>query len=251
MNDNPYARPEQLVDATVKRFPFNWVNLLVVFAIVAVLISLLLSPVQQGTTSGRRTQCKKNLKQIALALHNYHDVHDAFPPAYTVDGEGKALHSWRTLILPFLEQQTLYDTVDLTKPWDDPANAHAEKEAPYAYRCPSADIPGNSTTYCGVVGEDYCIHPKRPRPIREITDGTSNTVMVFEVSPNEAVPWMAPQDTGDRFILTFGPDTEFAHRGGTQVAMADGAARFVSESIADDTRRALMTIAGDEPLGEW
>ena len=70
-------------------------------------------------------QCANNLKQIALALRNYESVYHALPPAYTVDAEGKPLHSWRTLILPYLEQQALYDKIDLSKPWDDPANKEA------------------------------------------------------------------------------------------------------------------------------
>ena len=66
-----------------------------------------------------------NLKQIALALLNYEQAHHALPPAYTVDAQGRPLHSWRTLILPYLDQESLYQTIDLSKPWNDPANAKA------------------------------------------------------------------------------------------------------------------------------
>ncbi|MEL7264459.1 MAG: DUF1559 domain-containing protein [Planctomycetota bacterium] len=67
--------------------------------------------------------CSNNVKQIGLGLANYHASWNSFPPAYTVDANGNRLHSWRTLILPYVEQQPLYDRIDLTKPWDDPAHA--------------------------------------------------------------------------------------------------------------------------------
>ncbi len=75
------------------------VEFLVVFGIIIVLVALLLPGVRRGVPkAARRTQCKNNLKQISLALHNYHDEYQAFPPAYTMDADGQPLHSWRTLI---------------------------------------------------------------------------------------------------------------------------------------------------------
>ena len=89
-----------------------------------ILVALLLPAVSAAREAARRTQCMNHLKQVALALHNYHDVFQAFPPAYTVDEDGKPLHSWRTLILPYLEQAALYEQIDLSKPWDAPENRH-------------------------------------------------------------------------------------------------------------------------------
>ena len=227
------------------------VEFLVAFGIVAVLIALFLPSVRRGREPARRTQCRNNLKNIALALHNYHDAYQAFPPAYTVDDEGQPLHSWRTLILPFLEQTSLYESIDLTKPWDDPVNAEAYNAILPVYECPSAETPANSTTYMAVVGPDACFQPTQPRPLSEITDGTSNTLMVIEVSPNDAVHWMAPQDVGTRFALTFNEDSELAHEGGTQTALADGSVRFLSAKTSDANRQALTTVAGGETLSEF
>ena len=123
------------------RFAFTLIELLVVIAIIAILIALLLPAVQQAREAARRTQCKNNLHQLGLALHNYHDEYQCFPPAYTVDPDGKPLHSWRTLILPYLEHGPLYATIDLSKPWDDPANKAAYATNIQAYRCPSASFP--------------------------------------------------------------------------------------------------------------
>ena len=86
----------------------------IVMLIGLVAVALLLPSVRRAREPARRSQCKNNLKQIWLALHNYHDEYQAFPPAYTVDAEGQPLHSWRTLILPYMDQKPLYDKLDLT-----------------------------------------------------------------------------------------------------------------------------------------
>ena len=83
-----------------------------------------------------RTQCVNNLKQIGLAMHNYHATHKTFPPAFTVDKDGKPLLSWRVLILPYLEQDALYKEFHLDEPWDSPHNRTLIERMPPTYRCP-------------------------------------------------------------------------------------------------------------------
>ena len=107
-----------------------------VLGIIALLIALLLPAIRSAGPAARRAQCVNNLKQIALALHNYEQAHKALPPAYTVDAKGRPLHSWRTLILPYLEQEPLYQTIDLSKPWNDPANAKALETAASRFSLP-------------------------------------------------------------------------------------------------------------------
>ncbi len=104
---------------------------LAVLAILALLIAFLLPATRSSRGAARRAQCTNNLKQIALALHNYEQAYKSFPPAYTVDANGRPLHSWRTLILPFLEQESLYRAIDLSKPWNDPANAGRWNRTPH------------------------------------------------------------------------------------------------------------------------
>src|SRR5579864_1381633 len=82
---------------------FTLLELVVVVIIIVVLIALLLPAIRSSGPAARRAQCTNNLKQIALALSNYEQANSALPPAFTVDAEGKPLHSWRTLILPYLE----------------------------------------------------------------------------------------------------------------------------------------------------
>lgn len=108
-----------------KRLGFTWTELLVVLAIIGLLLTFLLTTSRGSREAGRRYQCSNNLKQIGIALHNYADTYKAFPPAYTVDSAGNRLHSWRSLILPFLEQSNLHAKIDFSKAWNDPANETA------------------------------------------------------------------------------------------------------------------------------
>lgn len=253
MLENPYATPAPM--AEMQQPPRNWFKTLlkvcVYGGITIILIGLFLPNMNRGREAGRRTQCKNNLKMIALALHNYHDVYAAFPPAYTVDENGQRLHSWRTLILPWMEERLLYQKIDLSKPWNHPSNAEAFKTTPDFYRCPSFELPQDFTTYLAVVGENTCFHPTKPRAISEITDGTPNTLMVIEVPVKQAVLWMSPQDADEQTVLNISPADKLAHTGGVQAALADGSARFLSATMAPETRRAVISINGKEVVGEW
>ena len=80
--------------------------------------------------------CTNNLKHIGLALLNYNDIFGCFPPAYTTDANGKPMHSWRVLILPFIEQQTLYKRYRFDEPWDGPNNSLLAKEMPSVFPLP-------------------------------------------------------------------------------------------------------------------
>lgn len=236
---------------TASPLGFSLVEFVVVIAILGVLIALMMPAVSTPRSATRRTQCKNNLKQILLALHNYHDQYQAFPPAWTVDASGRRLHSWRTLILPFADHQPLYAKIDLSKPWDDPVNAEAAKQTPVIYSCPSVTLDPGRTVYLGLVGEDAVLRPTTPRPISEITDGTSNTVAVIEVTAKQAVPWMAPQDADLQMFVSLKGQTDSHHTGGEHVGMADGAVRFLSSDRNEETRRGLFTVANGETIGEF
>src|SRR5690606_31743937 len=119
----------------------------------------------------RGAQCLNNLKNIGLAVLNYEAAYGALPPAYTVDAEGQPLHSWRTLLLPYLDQASLYERIDLSKPWDDPANAVAFETIIEVYQCPNLNPESNLTTYAAMVGPDACFLPTESRRLDEIIDG--------------------------------------------------------------------------------
>jgi prepilin-type processing-associated H-X9-DG protein len=219
------------------------VELLAVVAVVALVLALMLPAVRHSGEAPRRSQCVSNLKQIALALHNYASDHGGFPPSTTVDARGRPLHSWRTLILPYIEQQALYATIDLTKPWDDPAHAAAASAQPGLYHCPSADLKPGFTTYLGIAAPGAAFHPTRPRPLDEFVDGTAHTAMVFEAEAAHAVPWMAPNDADEALIRNLSKIST-DHPGGRNVGFADGSIRFVKTTVKDTIWQAWLTIAG-------
>ena len=222
----------------------------VILGIILVGIALFSPAIRTSRGAARRAQCVYNLKQIAVALNNYEQEYGALPPAYTVDAEGRPLHSWRTLILPYCwpELQSLYQSIVLTKPWDDPVNAQALKTATRFYQCPAATIKSNETTYLAIVAPGGCFLPDQPRRLAEISDGTANTLMVIEVDDDHAVPWMAPVDADDALVLSFGPKTKSHHVGGVNASFVDGTVRFLKNTILAPVRRALISIAGHEEI---
>lgn len=189
-----------------------------------------------------------HLKQIALALQVYERVYHVFPPAFTTDADGKALHSWRTLILPYLEEKQLYESIDLAKPWNDPANAKACKTNVEMYRCPSNTEPNADTTYLAIVGPNSCLRPGEPRKLSEITDGASQTLMLIEVDSDHAVPWMSPVDADEQLVMDLGPNSKLAHNPGFHAAFVDGHVSYLGADTPGDLRRALITIAGGDKL---
>ncbi|MCA8995973.1 MAG: DUF1559 domain-containing protein [Planctomycetaceae bacterium] len=224
------------------------IEVVVVLMIFGVLVVLFLPALEMPRGEARRTHCKNNLKQIGLALHNYHDTYGAFPPAYTVNDSGEKLHSWRTLILPFLEQESLYDSIDLSKPWNDPVNRKAYETTVPSYSCPGNDLSPTATTYLGMVGEECLFHPKEPRHLVDITDGTNQTLMVVEAPFNFAVHWMAPDDIDNPTQPPIGKGSIGVHGNVGNVTFADGSVRSLDmENLKPETWHGLATIAaGDE-----
>jgi prepilin-type N-terminal cleavage/methylation domain-containing protein/prepilin-type processing-associated H-X9-DG protein len=250
MSANFRNKPEfrDVVPAPSSVRGFTLLELLVVVIILAVLIALLLPATRSAGPAARRAQCTNNLKQIALALHNYEQANNALPPAYTVDANGKPLHSWRTLVLPYLEQEPLYRTIDLSKPWNDPANATALETSLSVFRCPEAAGPKNTTTYLGIVSPNGCLSPEAPRRLAEITDAHESTLMVIEAGEENAVPWMAPLDANELLVTGLGPTTKLHHAGGMNACFVDGRVAFLKASIPATVRRALMSISGSEHI---
>ena len=239
---------------TRNRAGAGWAELLATLVILAVLGAIFLPSIRRSGArdAARRMQCSNNLKQIGLALHNYQEEHGALPPAYTVDGNGQPLHSWRTLILPYLDRQALYETIDLSRPWNHPANAEAYAATIPIYTCLNATVPPGQTTILALVGEDCGLHPTRPRRLEEIKDGLPNTLVVVEVSADQAVHWMNPEDSANRFLLSFNDNTELLHSAagsqGVQSLLMDGSVRFLPPTVTRQTRDALTTIAGDDDI---
>ncbi len=231
----------------MKRTAITLIQLLVIVAIIGAVVALLLLAIRDAQRPARRLVCLNNLHQIALALKNYEKDHHAFPPAYTTDANGKPLHSWRSLIVPYLEVQGLYDSIDFTKPWNDPANAKALKMGSAVYQCPSAVGDDGLTTYLAVVTPNSCIRATEPSSLSKITDGPQATLTVIEVDAAHAVPWMAPIDANENTVLDLGgPKVKTPHPGGINAAFADGDVKCLPAETSAGERRALISIAGND-----
>ncbi|MGO9922352.1 MAG: DUF1559 domain-containing protein [Isosphaeraceae bacterium] len=213
-----------------------------------VLVALLLPAVQSAREAARRAQCVNNLKQIALAMHNHHAANNTFPKPAITDKDGKPLLSWRVAILPYIEQNDLYNKFKLDEPWDSPNNKALLKEIPAVYVCPSRSnaAPG-TTTYRVFTGKGALFEKGEAIGMAGVTDGTSNTLMVVEA--DEAVPWTKPDD------LTFDPQAAASlcgagspHPGGFNGSMADGSVRFFKKSINPNFFRGLITRNGGEVI---
>ena len=100
-------------------------------------LAFLIPAIQATRVATPRETCRHNMRAIALALSVYKDTHGAFPPPYSVDDQGNALHSWRVLILPYLEEKSLYQDINLHEPWDSEHNQQFWRSMPEVYRCPS------------------------------------------------------------------------------------------------------------------
>lgn len=214
----------KLLDKFRKRTGFTLIELLVVIAIIAILIALLLPAVQQAREAARRTQCKNNLKQLGLALHNYHDTHNRFPPTqimvhYAGPNNTNPVprnHTWMSLVLPYLEQSALYNSINFSAPMFDQATntfqtlttgeTIVSRQVP-GFICPSDPGFGGGisshglahTNYAGNMGWDW--HYRGPdiyqgpfqngsegTRITDIKDGTSNSIALGEVSTEGFTP---------------------------------------------------------------
>ncbi len=158
----------------------------------AVSAGLLLPAVQKVRESAANAQSSNNLKQIALAMHNYHDVNGTLPPAAIVNKKGKPLLSWRVAVLPYLEQENLYKKFKLDEPWDSENNLPLSKVAIKVYTDPRVPAEPGMTYYKVFVGKDAGFPPLRGRKLPEIADGTSNTLLA--VAAGDPVPWSKPED---------------------------------------------------------
>ncbi len=317
-----------------QRAGFTLIELLVVIAIIAILIALLLPAVQQAREAARRSQCKNNLKQLGLALHNYHDTARTFPIGQRYS---KSSPNWRIGVLPFLDQAPLYNTLNFSDVFYSACASTSTYGVVYSnkenkilaglvlpvFKCPSSPLSATADVGCnydklmvhdyvgisgatpdpagrtGVCSEDtgygtWCnnglLVPNQVMRIRDVTDGTSNTMIVAEQSGSVGGVdrraayhggWSGFTQTklAPDFVSTelpFGSGTTAVrfsintktysvgagvyhgntiinsfHTGGTHGLLADGAVRFLSENIDFLTLRQLSVRNDGQTLGEF
>jgi hypothetical protein len=208
--------------------------------------------VQRIQARGLREESSNHLKQFGLAMHNYHDTYKQFPSQASSSPDGKPLLSWRVLILPFVDGK-LYKQFHLDEPWDSEHNRKLIDEMPAIYRSPAQGSRGEKglTTYVVPVGEGAIFGGKKAASIKDIADGTCNTILVVEVPPENAVIWTKPDD------LAFDPQRPAkglgeVYPGGFPALTADGAAHFLPVELLakPELLRTLFTESGMEVI-DW
>jgi hypothetical protein len=242
---------------------------------VAAGVKLLAPAVATANTVARRELSVNNLKQIALAFHNYHAANGRFPSPVLYGGTtGKVPYSWRVAILPHLEQNQLYEQYNFDEPWDGPSNRKLLDKMPAVLGYPGVDggpSSATNTAYFVFTGKGTALSPSsgaapagragvEPRPttttpplgsgpsgptLIDITDGTSNTILAVEAKRD--IPWTKPED------LPFDPNAVLPELGGYNAngfnaVFADGAVRFISKTIDTTVLKGLITRDGGEVI---
>lgn len=205
-----------------------------------------------GEHVGRQVESANQLRQLAVAMHNYHGAHDRFPAPHSNNAQGKPLLSWRVHLLPYLGEDELYRQFKLDEPWDSDHNKKLIARMPKVFAAPRERLEPGHTCFQVPVGEKTIFPPAvgaNPRglSLASINDGASNTILIVETAPEQAVPWTAPVD------WKFDPESPkaglFGRRGGRcALAMADGSLRIFTADVEVATLRALLTRNGGEVI---
>ncbi|MFZ5829755.1 MAG: DUF1559 domain-containing protein [Planctomycetota bacterium] len=229
--------------------------ILAVFLVVALMVmgmmaALLLPAVSAARGAARNAACKNNLKQIALAMEMYADANGRYPPAYTVDKNGNRLHSWRVLLLPYLEHKALYEQIDLEQPWDSPRNQPFHSQMPRIFLCPSSELDDDMTSYVVIAGPRTLFEEGTKVTPANYRDGGSNTILLAEVN-DSGINWMEPRDLDlDSMDMTIngqpGNSIGSPHPQGANAAAADGRIHMLRNDLDPETLWALITREGGE-----
>jgi hypothetical protein len=230
----------------------------IVIAIGTLFVSLL--PQSSHCTGARPAQARNNLKQIGLALDNYHHDHGRFPPSAVYSPDGRALYSWRVLILPYLEQADLYKQFDLDQAWDSPHNRTLLGRRPAVYDPVGIAAEPGLTYFQVLVGERAAFEGRQGTTLADFLDGPERTILVVEAA--DPVPWTKPIDlpysAGTQLPALGGVFKgrsgafEFGSPDGCNVVFADTCVRFIPRAkLAQPAFRTLITRNGKESTSDW
>ncbi|PHS11944.1 MAG: hypothetical protein COA78_08790 [Blastopirellula sp.] len=244
-----HTRLQRTGDAKVVIIVVASIFAVMMLACAGVAVIFLIPAVGQARTAARRAHSQGNMTKIGLALHNYHDTFGSFPPAYIPDEDGKPMHSWRVLILPFIEQSNLYEQYNFDEPWDSPNNRAIAQRMPDIYRNPSSDdatMKQNVTTYQAVEGKNAGFDGSTSLKFRNFVDGTSNSVLVIE-NYDRPVLWTQPSDTS---IQAFASGKPFngSPTGGINALFGDASIHHIDQTTGSQQLKD-MAIRNDGKPG--
>ena len=237
-------------------------EILVILLILGMLAALLTPAIPSAREAARRNTCLNHARQLTLALLNYEDVHGTFPPAYVTDKNGKPMHSWRVLILPYLGRNDLYQAYDFDEPWDGPNNSKLAAIPLEFFKCPSSKGAMTDTNYMAVIRPRTAWPDGKGSKAADFRDGMSKTIMLVEVH-DRVVNWMEPRDLSlDEAVAMMSatdlPETKGGHQAGDTyfyrrtgglghiVGYADGHVEFLQFGVPADAVAERLTIDGGE-----
>jgi len=219
----------------------------VVAAALAVILMAFLPTVRFSQAAAKHSMCCGHFKQLSLALHNYHDTYGSFPPAYIADAQGTPMHSWRVLILPFIEESKLYEQYRFDQPWDGPNNRKLHSQMPRTFSCPSdASRLEGTTAYVAVIGTHTVWPGETCVSFNQVLDGTAASLLLVEVH-DSGIHWMEPRDLHvSQMAPTInserGQGISSGHTNGANAALVDASLIFLPENYPADQLRKLLTI---------
>jgi prepilin-type processing-associated H-X9-DG protein len=185
-------------------------------------------------------------------MQAYHDKNGCYPPAYTTDKDGKPMHSWRVLLLPYLGQQALYNQYDMNEPWNGPHNRHLANRMPEVYRCPG-ETPAskNLTNYAMLVGSNAFGRPNKGRTKVQNANLPVMKIAIAETT-GSGIEWLEPRDLdvdGMSFDLTAkdGQEMSSNHSGLVNVLYTDGTTQTLSEFEDSNTIKSQALFDNETP----
>jgi hypothetical protein len=206
--------------------------------------------------SSQSLQTAANLARIGAALQAYHQTHGRFPPAYLTDDQGVPIHSWRVLILPYLDESVLYAAYRFDEPWDGPSNSRLVSRMPTVFASPSdvADPSIGVTSFLAITGTGTLFPPDASASRSDVLDRLEDTILVVESAESE-ISWLEPEDllvSRMSFQLNQAPRLSIRTRDSSSphVLRADGTVRRLRASTPARTVQGMTTINGLEVI-DW
>jgi len=203
----------------------------------------------------RLTTCSNNLNKIYQALLDYQKVHGSLPPAYTVDDDGRPLHSWRVLLLPHLGEEALYRQIRLDEPWNSSHNLVAANRMPKVYQCPEHPfLACDETSYVVVVGAHTMFPFSQGRCLPNVKDALERTILLVE--QRSGVKWMEPTDLDFdtmSFAINNAKESSLGsfHPGNANVLFCDGTVKALSNRLSPVIVQQLLEVDDGEPEKFW